>query len=192
MGRPRIHDEATRQRLLLAAEKLAETEGLAALSLRRLAAETGLTTRAVYSTFGSKEALVGALGARCFDRLAEELERMPATDDPAADLIEIGAVNFRRLVVEHPVLFYLGFQANLGKPAAQVISDAASDSRTGLIHRVERVTGPESVRSAVRGLNALSEGLAAMELRGNFAADEDPAAAWRVALGTFVRGLTGG
>ena len=191
MGRPRVHDEATRGRLLLAAEKLAESEGLAALSLRRVAAETGLTTRAVYSTFGSKEALVGALGARCFGWLTEELERMPPTDDPVRDLIDIGAVSFRRLVVEHPVLFYLGFQADLGKGAAKVISDAASDGLARVVERVERVvTRPEDVRAAVRGLNAMNEGLAAMELRGNFTADQDPAAAWRTALGTFVRGLT--
>jgi hypothetical protein len=30
-----------------------------------------------------------------------------------------------------------------------------------------------------------------MELRGNFAADADPAEAWRTALRTFLRGLTG-
>jgi AcrR family transcriptional regulator len=193
MGRPKVHDEATRKRLLLAAEKLAETEGLAALSLRRVATETGLTTRAVYSTFGSKEALVGALGARCFDWLTEELDRMPATDDAVGDLIDTGAVIFRRLVVEHPVLFYLGFQADIGKFAAEVISAAARDGIGGFVGRVERVVArPEDVRSAVRGLNAMNEGLAAMELRGNFAADQDPAAAWRAALETFVRGLTGG
>ncbi len=191
MGRPKLHDEDTRRTLLLAAEKVAETEGPAALSLRRVAAETGLTTRAVYSTFGSKDALAGALGARAFDWLARELDRAPVTSDPAQDLVEVGAVIFRRLVTEHPVLFHLGFQADSAEAAAAVIGATASAGIDRLVQRVERVVArPEDVRPAVRGFNAMCEGLAAMELRGNFAADPDPASTWRMALSTFVRGLT--
>jgi hypothetical protein len=113
--------------------------------------------------------------------------------NPARALIDTGAVIFRRLVVAHPVLFCLGFQANNGKAAAEIISAAANDGLGRLIRRVERaVANPEDVRSGVRGLNAMTEGLAAMELRGNFAADQDPAAAWRTALEAFVRGLARG
>lgn len=191
MGRPKIHDESTARTLLLVAEKIAEAEGFGALSLRRVAAETGLTTRAVYSTFGSKNALVGALGARAFHWVTEELDRAPLTRDPVQDLVEIGAVIFRRLVVEHPVLYYIGFQADCGEAAAEIVRTAARDGLDRLIPRVERVVvRPEDVRDAVRGLNALCEGLASMERRGNFAADPDPTEAWRTALRTFMHGLT--
>ena len=46
MGRTRVHDEATAAALLQAAEKIAETEGLQALTVRRVAEKTGTTTRA--------------------------------------------------------------------------------------------------------------------------------------------------
>ena len=53
MGRPREHDAGTAAALLDAAERIVESEGLAALSVRRVADEVGTTTRAVYSLFGS-------------------------------------------------------------------------------------------------------------------------------------------
>jgi len=72
MGRPRVHNEATAQALLAAAERIVETDGIDALSLRRVAREVGTTTRAVYSVFGSKDALLAALGRRAFEILERE------------------------------------------------------------------------------------------------------------------------
>ncbi len=192
MGRPKLHDETTRRTLLDEAERLVDAEGLTALSLRRLAAATGLSTRAVYSTFGSKDALVGALGARAFQWLGHALDHAPVTDDPARDLVDVGAVVFRGLVLEHPVLFHIGFRANTSEAANAVTRATANAGIHRIAHRVERVVrDPARVRDGVRGFNAMTEGLAAMELRGNFADDPDPAAAWRTALTTFVDGLTG-
>jgi len=69
MGRRRIHDEATADALLDAAEAILEAEGLEALTVRRVADEVGTTTRAVYSSLGSKDALLTGLGMRAFDLL---------------------------------------------------------------------------------------------------------------------------
>src|SRR5215831_13984535 len=77
MGRPRLHDARTASALLDEAERIVEAEGLDALTVRRVAASAGTTTRAVYTAFGSKEALVIALGARGFDLLREALEVLP-------------------------------------------------------------------------------------------------------------------
>ena len=69
MGRPREHDQATATALLDMAERAVEADGLAALSVRAVAADTGTTTRAVYSLFGSKDGLVVALGVRAYELL---------------------------------------------------------------------------------------------------------------------------
>ena len=84
MGRPRLHDETTAAALLDAAEEIAETEGLQALTVRRVADRTGTTTRAVYTSLGSKQALVSGLGVRAFDMLAARSNpcRRPATPLP--------------------------------------------------------------------------------------------------------------
>src|SRR5229473_2885265 len=119
MGRPKEHDARTGMALLDAAEQIIEQEGFADLTVRRVAREVGTTTRAVYSVFGSKEALIIALGSRAFEWLATRLDSMAATDDPVADLVEAGAGAFRQLAVEHPCLFRIGVQhADIGSQLA--------------------------------------------------------------------------
>src|SRR5690348_3553802 len=72
MGRKPQHDENTAAALLDAAERTIAAEGVDALSLRDVAADADTTTRAIYSLFGSKDELLGALGVRAFDLLRHE------------------------------------------------------------------------------------------------------------------------
>src|SRR6266511_2738179 len=98
MGRRREHDERTAAALLDAAERTIAEAGLDALSLREVARDAGTTTRAIYSLFGSKDGLLGALGVRAFNLLQREAEVLPATDQPGNDLIE-AALIFRRFAL---------------------------------------------------------------------------------------------
>src|SRR5262245_55763381 len=140
MGRPRRHDERTAEALLDAAERLVETEGADALAVRRVAHETGTTTRAVYSVYGSKDALLAALGRRAFEILGREITRLPETGDPAGDLVEAGVVVFRRFVVEHPSLFGIAFlHTAVTAPVVAEFRPAASDALGGLFARVQRL-----------------------------------------------------
>ena len=84
MGRPKQHDDATREALLAAAENLVEQGGTGALSVRAVADEIGTSTHAIYSTFGSKEGLLAALAKRSFDMLRDAIAELPRTKDPAA------------------------------------------------------------------------------------------------------------
>ena len=102
------HDEKTAAALLDAAERIVAEEGVDALSLREVARDAGTTTRAIYSLFGSKDGLLGALGVRAFNLLQREIEALPATDQPADDLIEVALI-FRRFALEHPALFSIAF-----------------------------------------------------------------------------------
>jgi len=93
-----------------------EVEGLDGLSVRRLADRAGTTTRAVYSSLGSKEALLAALGVRAFELLGEQVAAVPRSQDPAADLVTAATLGFRHWVLEHPALFRIGFQHQVSIP----------------------------------------------------------------------------
>jgi AcrR family transcriptional regulator len=194
MGRPRLHDARTASTLLDEAERIVEAEGLGALTVRRVATAAGTTTRAVYTAYGSKEALVIALGARGFDLLRERLEALPETADPAADLVEAGVAVFRRFATEHPTLFRISIQRALPDPSLFAgYLDAAREALIVLHRRVGRLEtagrlGDRSVHDAAAEFHSLCEGLAAMELRGMLRAGEEERL-WRDALGALVRGF---
>src|SRR6266851_2407823 len=140
MGRPREHNQATAVALLEAAERTVQAAGLEGLSVRGLADDVGTTTRAVYTSFGSKDGLLAALGARAFTMLGAAISELPATADPAADLVEAGITVFRRFAIGHPSLFRIGVQQTMGPPElASNFARAATQAFAGLETRVTRV-----------------------------------------------------
>lgn len=194
MGRPKEHDAATGVALLDAAERIVEADGLAALSVRRVADEAGTTTRAVYAVFGSKEGLVVALGRRAFDWLAEAMDELPSSDDPVKDLAEAGVQVIRRLVVEHPALFKVGVQHN-DVPADLVQQFRAEAANAlGQLHvrfqplRERGLLGDRSISEAAFQFHALCEGLAAIELRGSLTTGQEELT-WRGALTALIMGF---
>jgi AcrR family transcriptional regulator len=199
VGRPREHDDKTRAALRRAAERLIAKGGVAAFSVRAVADEVGTTTRAVYSLFGSKDGLlVDALAQSAFDFLADEIDLLEETRDPAADLVEVGVAVFRRLVLEHPVPYRIAFQRIVpGFHAGPELTAARQRAWAGLIGKVERLRrarllGSKTVTEAAIEFNAMMEGLANAELRGTVlrllpAGGEE--AAWRHALATVIRGF---
>lgn len=109
MARPFKHDASTREALLDAAEALLAAQGPDAVSVRAVADAVAVSTRAVYSVFGAKPGLVGALAARGFQHLADRVNALPVTDDPLADLARAGPLGFRVFALERPHLFRLSF-----------------------------------------------------------------------------------
>ena len=65
--------------------------------------------------------------------LADGMDNMAETDDPAADLVENGVTVYRRLVLEHPALYRIAFQRIVpdfrADPARS--ADARSPARQG-------------------------------------------------------------
>jgi AcrR family transcriptional regulator len=191
MGRPRLHDEQTAAALLDAAERTVAERGVDALSLREVAGEAGTTTRAVYSVFGSKEQLLGALGARAFELLQEGLEELPPTGDARRDVVE-AALMFRRFVLDHPALFSIGFQ-RCDPAVSPRFRKAADDALAVLCQRFTPLAdadllGGRSVDDAALQFDALCEGLAAVELRGTWLA-LDREQMWRDAVHALVTGF---
>lgn len=193
MGRPRTFDEHVASDLLAAAERIVDEEGLDALSVRRVASAVDVTTRAVYSLFGSKDGLVVALGARAFHLLKEALEALPSTNDPAGDVVEAGVRVFRRFALEHPALLRIGLlQVGLSPELACQFRSAADSALESLRSRIARLAdigklGSREVAEATCAFHALCEGLAALELRGALPQGKAERI-WRDALGALVAG----
>jgi AcrR family transcriptional regulator len=191
MGRPREHDEQTATALLAAAERTVREQGVAALSLRRLARDAGTTTRAVYSLYGSKDGLLGALGAHAFQLLQQGLEALPASEDPRHDLIQ-AALMFRRFALDHPALFSIGVQRT-DPTVWPRFRAAASDALAVLHQRFEPLAdagllGGRSIPEATLQFHSLCEGIAAVELRGT-PLPPDPEQFWRNAFDALITGF---
>ena len=121
-------------------------------------------------------------------------------DDPVADLLAVGVPVYRRLVLEHPALYRIAFQRPLRnlRPGPELTA-ARERAFSALSARVERLEhaghlGDKSVREAAAEFNAMLEGLANAELRGevfrNLPEGEEERA-WRNALTTLIRGFNG-
>lgn len=206
MARPTKHDDGTREALLDAAERLLATGGPGAVSVRAVADEISESTRAVYSVLGSKPALLHALAERGFRFLAELVEALPATADPAADLVEAGVQGFRRFALERPHLFRISFD----QLTREIIEDPGAyrqllRSFEALRAKVERAVGLGVVEARptvqiVFAFHSFCHGLAVNELSRlpppvganfwRFLNDTDGEELWRLGIGTFVRGLS--
>jgi len=192
MGRPRIHDERTRAELLDAAEVIVGKDGIDALSVRSVAGNIGASTRAVYSVFGSKEALLGGLAERAFELLMDAVDAVPISDDPGFDLSQALVRGFRPFAVAHPDLFRLAFVWSPVQPGPGVLNASAA-ALTRLTGRIERAQAagllPKGdINQLVLELSAVCQGLASLELCGMLPG-RDAERIWSDSVGDLLAGL---
>jgi AcrR family transcriptional regulator len=193
MGRPREHDEATRERLLHAAERLSATKGFDGVTVRAVAAEADTSTRAVYALFTSKQGLEQALHQAMFTRLRDLLQASPRTDDARSDLLEL-ALAYRRWAVERPERYALAMHRFVGQGARPrseeglAVSRAALDELRQTLVRVDAagLLGDRDVEDAVVELRAIVHGLAEFENIGLLG--PDPEAQWRSVISAILDG----
>ncbi|MFE0704553.1 TetR/AcrR family transcriptional regulator [Streptomyces sp. NPDC058872] len=105
---PREADPVVGAQLVQAAARLLVEEGPAALSTRRLAAEVGTSTTAVYTWFGGKDDLVRAMVRDGFRLLDLQLGSVGESRDPVADIGALGWA-YRRNALEHRHLYSVMF-----------------------------------------------------------------------------------
>jgi AcrR family transcriptional regulator len=77
--RPAPDLDLRRDQVIRAARDLAESSGWAAVTMRRLAGELGVTQPVLYSAFASRQALIDAVALSGFDDLAAVLEAADAS-----------------------------------------------------------------------------------------------------------------
>jgi AcrR family transcriptional regulator len=103
-----------RARLLEAALRSLEDAGPEALQARKLTAEIGTSTQAVYTLFGGMPGLFEAIVADGFDRFARHVAAAPETGDPVADFFTQGWA-FCDWALSHPQLYRLMFGLTGGR-----------------------------------------------------------------------------
>lgn len=192
MGRPKEHDQATRERLLDAAERLSATHGWEALTVRGIAEEAGTSTRAVYSLFGSKDGLEQALHEVMFTRLRDLIQGREHSDDPRQDLINL-ALAYRQWAIERPERYVLAMHRFVGQarrprsPQGVAVSQAALKELRDAVQRCHDAgllvdqRDPEGVVTLLR---ANVHGLAEFENLGLLA--PDPEAYWLAAVSAMI------
>lgn len=192
MPRPKVHDAALRTRLLECAGATLSTRGLAALSLRTLAADVGTSTTAVYALFGGKPGLLAALHAEAFARLHARLDAVPLGADPVEDLVALGRA-YRDAALAEPHFYEVMFggalpagerwwavAAPILRPVADVVARAADRG----------VLRPDLDPATVSlALWATVHGLVSLHLRG-LHPDDAPAPA--TVVDVAVRAVVGG
>jgi len=126
--------QALRATVLIAASEILAREGIAGLTMRRLAAALGCTTTVLYTMFASKQGLVDAMYREGFERLTARLRAIPA-GAAAAERLRQSALAYRQNALAAPQLYQLTFG-----PAAP-----------------GHTPGPEAVAAADEALGALAE-----------------------------------
>ena len=171
---PKVADPAMRSALIEHAARLIAEEGRDALTLRRLAAEVGTSTMAIYTHFGGMEELRRQVRREGLARLAQHLGDVATTGDPVADLVVLGRA-YHVNATANPNLYRVMFMERTPADDAEIPHDEATFQL--LVDGVARCLAAGRFRAAgplalAHQLWAASHGVAALELAGILGADE--------------------
>jgi AcrR family transcriptional regulator len=97
-----------REQLVEGGMRILERDGISALSARKLAAETGTSTMAVYTHFRGMTEVIDAIASEAFMRFTRALTEVPETDDPVADFLVMG-VHYREFALADPQRYQMMF-----------------------------------------------------------------------------------
>lgn len=149
--------------LLAAASDILATEGLAGLTVRRVAEAAGCSTMAIYSRFGGKSGLFEALARQGFERLAAaQAAAADAAGDSARDRLHAMCRSQREVARADPLRYRLMFGAiaELGDEARR----AARASIELLAAALEQAAPSADSARAAELLFAVCHGVISAEL----------------------------
>src|SRR5262245_8666913 len=99
---------AVRAKILDAARELFVTQGVEAVTMRKIAEKIDYTATALYTHFADKDALLRALCDADFLKLRGAFERIARMDDPIERLRKLGK-EYVRFALEYPNHYKLMF-----------------------------------------------------------------------------------
>lgn len=134
MARPKLHDDALAEELLQQAAVMIAQGGTESLSVRKVSQAAGTSTSAVYSLYGSREALMAAVHERAIRGFADS-QRVDDGLNPQEELLALG-LSYRRWALENPNLYPVMFGGQ-GNPTEEMRSFSESTIRP-LFRAVQR------------------------------------------------------
>ena len=185
--RTRAGRDELRTALVDAAARIIATEGVAALTLRRVADEAGTSTMGIYTRFGGTPELRHAVRIEGFARLAAALAEVGQTSDPAADVAALGLAYYRS-GIERPHLYRVMFMEEpLDSADAEIGWDTFEMLVAGTARAVDagRFSRGEAGDMA-RQLWVLAHGVVSLELARMLAPMEALDTLGRTAYALFV------
>lgn len=187
------HD-ATTHALRRAAHDLLAAGGPTALTVRRLAAEAGMSTMNIYSRFGGKDGVIEELYVDGFRRLGAAMHGDGPTDDPAADMQACGRA-YRAFALANPTYYEIMFDRTIAgfepSPAAREVASATLDA---LAARLERamdagIIARQVPRDAAMSVWSACHGVVSLELKDIAPPGVDWDATYERTVAAVVRGL---
>jgi AcrR family transcriptional regulator len=187
----------TRQRILAAARRLFDAGGVDAVSVRRIAAQVGITPMAIYRHFADRDALVDAIVLDALERWSDRVAAL-TPDDPLSWLVAAGDA-FLDFALEEPSRFEAAFLVPSTRARRFPDDFAAGLSPAGRLWlpRLEELRATGRLARGAEPLEvgftlwALAQGLVTLHRAGRFAGDADDfrefyASSIRRCLASFV------
>jgi AcrR family transcriptional regulator len=163
-----------RERLIEAGMHLLASEGPEALQARKVAAEIGTSTMAVYTHFDGMNGLLEAIVATSFERFGAALASAPTTDDPMADFFVMGYA-YREFALASPQRYRLMFgpaspQAFHAPTGEMPVATATFDQLVAAVERIVatgRIRADDAVELSGR-IWSIIHGVVLLEIIGEF------------------------
>ncbi|NNF56993.1 MAG: TetR/AcrR family transcriptional regulator [Rhodothermaceae bacterium] len=188
------HHGALKSALLNEAATLIRAQGTEAVTMRELATRLGVSRTAAYRHFENKEALLVAVAAEGFERLAMALHAA-GEGQTGRDRVEAMGQAYVRFALANPAHYRLMYGREALRrreiPALQAAADQAYDELVALIE-AEQHSGllrAGDARQLVYVAWALVHGLALLLVDGQMEEPDDTDALAALAIRTLLDGL---
>lgn len=190
----RYHHGDLRAALIDAGQQLIAERGLDAFSLRACARAAGVSHAAPYRHFADKQALIDAVAAEGFARLAEAGRAAAAGEAGARARLDAYGVAYVLFARRHPGLYRAMFSPTAGCAQEAAVLQQAGDAAFGLlVELVEQALQPADAMLEALRQWALVHGLAELMNAGRLPREqvEDEEALASLVLRVLRQGAAG-
>lgn len=172
--------------LIEKASELIETEGLAQLSLSKLAGEFGVKAPSLYKYVKNKAELLRAVNLRTAEKLTLEIVNCVPPDAEPIDQALYVTRTYRDFAHQNPRVYSLAFshQDAENRPDPTELEALAKLLQAIMVQYV----GEENSLSALRGLFALVHGYVSLELNEQFQRGGDLDATYNMVVRAYLAG----
>jgi AcrR family transcriptional regulator len=177
----------SKARVVDAAARIADAEGLEAVTVARVASELGIKAPSLYNHVAGRDDLISALGVRALQALTEALTQA-SVGRSRDDALQGIAAAYRAYVLEHPGLY----SATIRAPEADDRErQEAAEKVLAVVYAVLAgygLEGDDAVHAA-RAVRSGLHGFASIEAAGGFGIPADRDESFRRMVAALAAGL---